>query len=69
MLCVFSAYYVEYEKEYLTFINLQYGALLKRTFEQFCKKKNSRATILQWINTEVSNFQVKFHSRVAFNNL
>ena len=31
-------------------------------------QKLQKATILPWIGTEASNFQVKFPSRVAFNN-
>ena len=61
MLCVFSAYYVEYEKEYLTFINLQYGALLKRTFEQFCKKKKIQGPLFySGLTQKFQTFRLSF---------
>ena len=60
MLCAFSAYYVEYEKEYLTFINLQYGALLKRTFEQFCKKKIQGPPFYSGLTQKFQTFRLSF---------
>ena len=48
-------------------VKLWNSTYLKHTFDQFYKK-NQKAAILPCIITEASNFQVKFHSGVAFNN-
>ena len=60
---VFSAYSAEYQKGIPDIYEVAKSRLTKTQFWPVLQK-NQKASLLLWIGTEASHFQVKLHSRV-----